>query len=754
MRILEVVHGFPPAAQAGAEIYAHAHAHAMLRHCGEDVVVLTRESDPRRPEYAVRDETSEGLRVIHINNTFRATRTFADTYRNDRLGAAADRIIEELKPDVAHLHHLTGLSTTIVASLAARNIPSFYTLHDYWLMCHRGQLLDLDYRVCEGPDACDRCLGPIAGAPQALVSAGGALRRVEAMLPDAAAGRLRRASRSVAGAVSAPGEGERQARARLDHTRAICSQVTRFLAPSKYMRQRFLEFGIPSDRLVRHDYGFDHSAYRQAARTTASHLRFGFLGSLMVSKGPDVLLEAFNRLPGGTASLTLYGPHVAYHGDESCRPRLEALMSNPAVRLAGPLDHGRVPPALAGIDVLVVPSIWPENSPLVIREAFLAGVAVIASRIGGIPEIVEDGVNGFLFNPGDVADLHRLMLRLVETPSLLAALTSRPPAVRTIQDDVEVARGFYREELGRRKRLGEKRLAAIVLNYRTPDETLLTVKSLLSSRRPLDEIVVVDNSDNGDCSDALAGVDSSVSCVVSGRNLGFSGGMNAGIRAVLARGADAVLLVNSDVIVPPDCAGILERQLDRPGTGIVGPVLRSRSDPRRITSLGMKYSASTGRMRHVGAGESVLPLIESGSRAVDAISGCVMLVRRAVFEKIGLLPEDYFFSFEDLDFCLKARDAGYATVLAADATAYHEGSRSIGADSSRRLYFAARNHLLVASRRSPSTDPLEQMGRALWIVTLNLGHAMVSRGGTRWGRLAAVARGTRDHMLGRYGDRT
>jgi GT2 family glycosyltransferase len=277
------------------------------------------------------------------------------------------------------------------------------------------------------------------------------------------------------------------------------------------------------------------------------------------------------------------------------------------------------------------------------------------------------------------------------------------------------------------------------------------VKSLLSSRRRLDEIIVVDNSGDRACKDALSGVDSSVSCVASGRNLGFSGGMNAGIRAVLARGADAVLLVNSDVIVPPDCAGILERQLDRPGTGIVGPVLRSRSDPRRITSLGMKYSASTGRMRHVGAGESVVPVIESGSRAVDAISGCVMLVRRAVFEKIGLLPEDYFFSFEDLDFCLNARDAGYATILAAEATAYHEGSRSIGADSSRRLYFAARNHLLVASRRSPAAGRPARFARAVSIVAFNIAHAVISAGGTLPSRLQAVARGTRDHVAGRYG---
>jgi len=74
-------------------------------------------------------------------------------------------------------------------------------------------------------------------------------------------------------------------------------------------------------------------------------------------------------------------------------------------------------------------------------------------------------------------------------------------------------------------------------------------------------------------------------------------------------------------------------------------------------------------------------------RLVDGVSGCAMLIRGSVFESIGLFDEDYFYSFEDLDFCLKARRAGFATVVAGAATAYHEGGHSIGANSPRRLYF-------------------------------------------------------------------
>ncbi len=80
MRILVVVHGFPPSAQGGSEIYAHAHARALAA-LGDEVLVLTREQDPARPEYAVREEQRDGLRIVWVNNTFRNTRTFEETYR-------------------------------------------------------------------------------------------------------------------------------------------------------------------------------------------------------------------------------------------------------------------------------------------------------------------------------------------------------------------------------------------------------------------------------------------------------------------------------------------------------------------------------------------------------------------------------------------------------------------------------------------------------------------------------------------------
>jgi GT2 family glycosyltransferase len=296
-----------------------------------------------------------------------------------------------------------------------------------------------------------------------------------------------------------------------------------------------------------------------------------------------------------------------------------------------------------------------------------------------------------------------------------------------------------------------KRIAAVVLNYRTPDQTLLAVKSLLASRRPIAEIIVVNNDARDDTRDALKDAWGEITYIHTGSNLGFSGGTNVGIREALARGADRVLLVNSDVIVPPDAVELLEQCFDAaPHAGIAGPVVLARSEPDRIASLGMSYAPATGRMRHRG-NMTRLAGPQTDVSLVDGVSGCLMLIKREVFDAIGLFDEDYFFTFEDLDFCLKARRAGFATVLAGRAAVYHEGGQSLGARSPRRFYFAARNHLMLARRSEPSAGSLRSFYRACSIVVLNLAHAVVSPGGSLAARIGAVARGTRDYARGRFG---
>jgi GT2 family glycosyltransferase/glycosyltransferase involved in cell wall biosynthesis len=751
MRVLLIVHGFPPAAQGGTELYAAAHARTLYQEFGDDVIVLAREHDASRPDHAVRSEQREGVRVVLVNNTFRSTTSFAETYTNPAIGQAAARLIDECSPDVAHVHHLTGLSTTIVRSLADRSIPCYVTLHDYWLICHRGQLFDLDGRVCDGPEqGCHRCLGAAGGSRAAVHHGARLFRAVETRVPLRSG--VRRAGEKLAAWIGSDEAAARESARRVEHMRLLCSAVTGFFAPSRAVRDRFVRFGVPAEKITLAPYGVDPRPFAGLTRTASDCLRIGFVGSLMVSKAPHLVVDAVAQLPRGRASVDLFGAFLPYHGDASYQRVIEDATRRQLVRNHGPIAHEQIPTVLASLDVLVVPSMWPENSPFVIHEAALAGLPVIASRTGGIPELVEDERSGLLFEPGDAADLAAKLQRLLDDRSLLDRLRANAPAVRTLAEDVAFTRGRYAPRRRGSDPPALSKLAAVVVNYRTPEQTALAVRSLAASNRHIEQLIVVDNGSDGPTGAALASHLLGVVYEATGRNLGFSGGVNVGIRRALEAGAGAVLLVNSDAIVPPDCVEKLTALLDASSSlGIVGPVLLSRGNPDRIASAGLTYSRRTGRMRQLHEGAPASAQLFAARVDVDAVSGCVMLVRRAVFEAIGLLDERFFYSFEDLDFCLRAGAAGFRTALAGNAVAYHEGGGSIGAAAPARLYFAARNHLLLAARTAPSDPTMAAAARTATIVMLNAAHAVRVRSGSLPSRLQAVARGVRDYALGRFG---
>lgn len=758
MRVVVVVHGFPPRAQGGSELYAEALARALRAQHDDDILVVTREQDASRPEYAIRRETRDGLEIAWINNTFAEAHRFEDTYRNVVIDDLAARLIDEQRPDVAHVHHLTCLSTGIVPALAARHVPVVLTLHDYWLMCHRGQLLDVDLEPCDGPGetGCGACAGPAGAASPALHGAARAFRQVEPHLPEAVRGALRRtAGRAVAGVVG-PAATRAAEAARAAHMREVCAQVSAFLAPSRYIAGAFERFGVLPGRIRHWPYGVEAPAARARRQPPDGRpMRVAFVGSLMVSKAPHLLLEAVGALTPGRVEAHVFGEFVPYHGDDSYRAHLAPLLDRPGV-----VGHGRQPResvarAVATMDAVVVPSIWAENSPLVIHEALAAGVPVVAAAAGGIPELVTHGRNGLLFEPGDASALRAQIGRLVSEPGLLDTLARGARPVRSMRDDAAATHWLF-ESLAERARASAPRRparAAVILNFRTPGETTLAVRSVLASRVDPGDVIVADNAATGECAAVLASLAPRVRVLELSSNRGFSGGINAGLRSALARGAARVLIMNSDAVVAPDCLAKLDAALDaEPSAGIAAPVVLARSAPDEVATLGMRYDPRTGRMRHLGVGARLdalepLPAIQ----VADAVSGCVMLVRREVFDAVGLFDEAYFFSFEDLEFCLRARRAGFRSIVVGQARAWHEGGRTIGADSPRRLYFAARNHLRAARQISPDVGGLAAAGRTAAVVGFNLAHALRARGASAPVRLFAVLRGTFDYARGRFG---
>jgi hypothetical protein len=238
---------------------------------------------------------------------------------------------------------------------------------------------------------------------------------------------------------------------------------------------------------------------------------------------------------------------------------------------------------------------------------------------------------------------------------------------------------------------------------------------------------------------------------VAGANVGFPAGCNLGIVEALRSVADAVLLLNPDVVVRPGALdALVDAMVERPDVGVFGPVVLCRHPADTVESTGIDYSQSTGRMtlRDFNVPRSALAPFDV--RTATGVSGCAMLIRREVFARVGLLDEAFFFGFEDVEFCLRARAAGFATACVGRAEVVHDGHASIGRQSASRIYYATRNHLRLATHTAGGTA-WRRMFAAASVLTLNLAHAATSVEVPRWKGLQAFIVGVRDHLAGRYG---
>jgi glycosyltransferase involved in cell wall biosynthesis len=231
------------------------------------------------------------------------------------------------------------------------------------------------------------------------------------------------------------------------HVRGVCQEVTLFLAPSCFLRDQFLAFGVPSEKIVFTEIGLPPLESKgENKRPTGAPLIFGYIGVVDPVKGVHLLVEAFQPIRG--AELRIYGGEADYAPYPDRGHFLAQLRRSPHIRLMGRYDNREVGKILAEVDVVVVPSIWYENAPLVIREAFLARKPVVTAAFGGMQEWVQDGVNGLLFRPRDIEDLRAKLERFIAEPQLVDELSQHFPVVKSIDEDARELEWRYRGLVG------------------------------------------------------------------------------------------------------------------------------------------------------------------------------------------------------------------------------------------------------------------------------------------------------------------
>jgi glycosyltransferase involved in cell wall biosynthesis len=399
----------------GVESHTHELA-SELRRRGHRVAAFALDFGDGREPYSTATKEHEGVRVTRLAYRFHDHRALADLVVRPRANAAVAAWARAEALDLVHVHHASGHGLAIVPGLAQAGIPVVVTLHDYWPLCPRGQMLRTDGAVCAAaePARCAPCLAETW--PHLMPSRGGEGRgpRGETLEDDA---RVAEARTAFA----------------LDCLRAARALFT----PSAATRAVFVRAGLSEKRIFVVPNGVEvEGLAREVSRLRAleparTGLRLGVLGTVLPSKGALELAEALVAADVPGLTLEIHGNQPSYHGNTRYVEALRALAARESrVRLHGPFMHADLARILASLDGVAAPSRWNEVFGLTVREARAAGLPVLVSDAGDLAGVTDGGAAGLVVPAEDRAAWVAALRRFAD-PADRARWSAHPPRPRT-----------------------------------------------------------------------------------------------------------------------------------------------------------------------------------------------------------------------------------------------------------------------------------------------------------------------------------
>jgi len=416
VRILLGVHQFPPFGSGGTEQLARWSALGLSTH-GHAVAIAS--AVPRR--HAGGDWRSaitpdvDGLDVRFLEPataTGSLQERIVREYEDEAAGIAFGAQIDRFRPDVIHFFHLAGLTASAAAAARERGVPYLFTASDYWYECPTVQLLLADETVCAGPRE-DRmnCATHLAHIRWPR-------------LPDAGVDGLLRAGAATVGRSPL-----RALQGRSAALRETLSDAAAVLAPNEFMRTRLRAFGVEEAHLRLVPYPVPDVVAPRVQTQGAARMRVVFVGTLAPSKGAHVLLEAMRLAADLDVDLDVYGEA----SDADYDRRLRALAgSDRRIRFAGTFASDAFADVVNAADLLVVPSIWYENSPLVLLQALALRCPVLVADVPGLAPHVRGLQDGWKFERGNAQDLAQKLRAIANDANAREAIRRTTHESRTM----------------------------------------------------------------------------------------------------------------------------------------------------------------------------------------------------------------------------------------------------------------------------------------------------------------------------------
>lgn len=377
MKILYIIHQFYPEYHTGTEKFVLNLA-SMSQKAGNKVKVITysflddSNFDKDDGNVLYRNYSYQGIPVL----AFKLKKQPDDihiTLENKYSREFASKILIEESPDLVHVGHPMRVHEFIWEALNI-GIPYVITLTDFFMICPKYILAPDGHSLCSGPQGGNAC---------------------KLLCKEFSGSFIKK---------------------RLAQSEKLLTNAKAVISPSKFLARminnEFENLGI---KIINHGIDQNHIKQNQKIYDGNSSIVFGYAGSLIHHKGVYILLKAFNQICSENVKLEIYGSGLKIYEDNLKK----SISNNNKVTFHGKYAKEQLGEIMENIDVLITPSIWYENYPLVLHEALASGVPVIATNLGGMAEKIKYGKNGLTFNFGDSEDLQKKIQILIDNPLII-----------------------------------------------------------------------------------------------------------------------------------------------------------------------------------------------------------------------------------------------------------------------------------------------------------------------------------------------
>lgn len=443
MKLLLTSHQFLPKYSSGTEILTFKVAQE-LKNRGHEVVVFTGHPNNTKTHDNERFDSYiyEGIKVLRFHHSNVSLdgqeNTMEAEYNNIFFANYFHEYLKDFNPDIVHFFHLGKLSASAIDVCVSLKIPRIMTTTDFWLVCPTNQLRLPNGHLCNGPDINSvNCVRHIVQISQSPI-----IRAMLNLLPNWLILFLIWLIRNnilprfwfngyVLSLVK-----------RHTFLENRMNKLDRVLVPTQLMRNILHNNGLNSALISYMPYGLDiKDIVPNNNKGLNRELQVGFIGTLFEHKGCHLLIEAVKSLPNINVKLKIYGNLEDF---PEYVARLYKIANNdPRIKFYGTFPNHEIGNILSEIDVLVVPSIWYENTPLVIYSAQAARCPVIATDLGGMSEVIQHKINGLLFEKGNIIELANCILKLDKDRDFLKKLSVNSVSPKSMKEYVSELESIY-----------------------------------------------------------------------------------------------------------------------------------------------------------------------------------------------------------------------------------------------------------------------------------------------------------------------